>query len=226
MPASSVTFIGEMRDLVARLVSHGVAQPAIKGALHALWGQVEGATTAWRDVDPLIRDEVRQLIDRGHTIDEIVAHLQALGVRVSRSAVGRAAKSYKDEIKAYKDTQTIASVWVKEFQADPQSDIGRLLTELLKVVSFNTLREAQMDGTSEQGLYFLSKALKELTAADAKRAEMEVAIRSQVAAEVTAAVETARERVTAEPGLTAAQIDLINRELLGVPAAVRRDGDD
>jgi hypothetical protein len=119
------------------------------------------------------------LIRDGHTIDEIRDKLAELGTDVSRSAVGRYVKSAKKSMQQYMEAQAIAGQWMSKLKDDPESDVGRLCAEMLRMVSLNAIG-AMTDSDSPadaQQIMHLSTALKNLDAASKLKLEIEVKLR-------------------------------------------------
>jgi hypothetical protein len=164
-----------------------------------------------------VKDEVDRLIrEEQATIDEIVAHLRELGHARSRSAVGRYKKSVEQVMGRYREAQEIAGVWVTQLGKDPNSDVGRLLAELLKTVAFTTMAEMGTDEKAQdpRDIMFLAKALGELERAQTINVDRELKIRREVAEKAAAVIEKA---ARAE-GLSAETIQRFRRDILGVAA--------
>ncbi len=161
-----------------------------------------------------VRDEVNRLIRSGRTIDEIVAKLRELGVEdVSRSSVHRHKARYEEQLQRFREAQEVAGVWMAGLQ-NPESDVGRLLGEMLKTLAFRTLADlGEVEaGADARELMFLAKALKDLEGAQRLTDERIAKIRAAAKAEAAVAVEQAGKA----EGLTAATIDAIKRRVLGV----------
>ncbi len=164
-----------------------------------------------------VRSEVDRLIRSGRTIDEIVAKLRELGEEVSRSSVHRYKSRMDEAMRKYREAQEIAGVWVGALNINPNSDVGRLLGEMLKTLAFRSLADLG-DGEDAPGprdLMFLAKALKDLEGAQRLTDERIAKIRAAAMAEAAEAVVEAGKA----EGLTAATVDAIKRKVLGV-----RDG--
>ena len=137
--------------------------------------------------DPEIRAAVDVAIARGATIDDIVQTLRSMGAGVSRSAVGRYAKSYAELAKRQRDIQAAASAFATDFGGveDHQS---RLLVQL--VTSIGT-RMAMDATTAEEGdesaiattkqLADFARAVKDVTSAAKIDVEREAKIREEAA---------------------------------------------
>lgn len=149
------------------------------------------------------------------SIDDIVRLVNDLGGDASRSAVGRYVKSAREKLEQYREAQEIAKVWVGKLEENPEGDVGRLLSEMLRTVAFQTIGAMGETKTARADqVMFLAKAIRELAAADKTSMERELRIRKEVLAEVGAKVAD----VGSRHGLTAAAQKDLKRELLGIVA--------
>jgi hypothetical protein len=157
-------------------------------------------------VDKLIRDNV--------TIDEIVAHLEELGADISRSAVGRYKKSAEETMKTYRDAQAVAGVWVRKIGEEPDSDVGRLLAEMIKTLAFKTIAEMGVEDNPAESreIAYLAKAIKDLAGADKLSLDREERIRDAALAAAAKKVDS----VVKTRGLTAEDAAAIRAQILGV----------
>jgi hypothetical protein len=157
-------------------------------------------------LDPRIREAVDAAIrEERATIDELVAMIAAHGGAVSRSAVGRYAKDYTESLARYREAQEVAGRWVEQFRAAPDSDVGRLLAEMLKTLAFSSLAERSSADARDIGL--LARAIRDLASVDQVKArvEAEVTARAQErAAAAVAAIEGEAERRRISPEALAA----------------------
>lgn len=136
---------------------------------------------------PSLKAEVDRLVRRGgHTIDEIVDHLRTLDPEEapSRSAVGRYKQRMDAQLARFRAAQEVAGRWVADISQDPDSDVGRLLAQVLQGMAFQTM--SGMDGEDApepDDLAKLARMLKDLAAAEKTAVDRAAKIRTQVAAE-------------------------------------------
>ena len=167
-------------------------------------------------LDKRIIDVANHLIKDGYTIDEIVLKLQELGADVSRSAVGRYAKSVNETMEQYKKAQAVAKVWADKLENEPDGDISQLLIQMLSTVAFQTVGTM---GDSEKpakamDVMLLSQAIKNLSGTSKTKLDIAV-MRKRIQAEAQAAAR----KVTAEAqkaGLSKESINIIKSEILGI----------
>lgn len=174
-----------------------------------------GRKSSITQLDPKIRAAVDKAVRDGRaTIDELVELIEAHGAEASRSAVGRYVKSARQQMERYRQAQEVAKVWVGKLEHDPESDVGRLLSEMLRTVAFQTIADFDEGekGASAGELMFIAKAIKELASADKISADREIIIRREFAKQAASKVE---ESATAA-GMTAETISAIKREILGL----------
>jgi hypothetical protein len=112
--------------------------------------------------------------------------------RTSGAELARSARRLKDSLERYREAQDIAGSWMAELARNPETDLGRLLAEMLKVVAFHTLAtlgSAEEQGATPMALSLLARAIKDLEGAakvEVERKERERQIRERVAEELAA----------------------------------------
>lgn len=135
-----------------------------------------------------VQESIHRLLDSGRTLDEIVQHLDAMGAKVSRSALGRYAQNYEDVAKKLRETRDIATFLGSRLD-DLPNNVGRITTELLHKLLFQvTLKQLDADDpdVSARDLMALGKALKDTITATKTSADMELRIREAARKEVEA----------------------------------------
>lgn len=153
-------------------------------------------------LDPRIREAVDAAIREGRaTLDEIVALIQSMGGQASRTAVWRYQRKAEAMMERYRQAQEIAKVWVGKLEQDPQSDVARLLSEMLRTVAFRQLQDLGEDGVQVEprDTMLLAKALDHLARADMASAERELRIRKETAARAGEAALKAGRQVGVTP---------------------------
>jgi hypothetical protein len=165
-------------------------------------------------LDPRLKEAINGKIRDGHTIDDILAHVAALGADISRSSLGRYKQKMEAQLRRYREAQEVAGAWVRKLGEDPGSDVGRLIAEMLKTVAFQQLAEmGDRDAAAEpRDIMFLGKALKDIASADKLSLDREERLtKAALAAAAKAAESVARER-----GLSDDDAALIRAKILGV----------
>lgn len=166
-------------------------------------------------LDPRIREQVDRLVRAGRTIDEITEHLARLAGEEapSRSAVGRYVRSAREQMRRYREAQEVAKVWVGRLEEDPEGDVGRLLSEMLRTVAWQTIGSmGETDAVAPNEIMLLARAIKDLAAADKVAMERELKIRQEVARQAA----DAATKIAKRGGLSADAVQEIRREILGV----------
>lgn len=179
---------------------------------------------------PILAEVNRLLTDELATIDEVVAHLEELGHRRSRSAVGRYKQDIDKVAEKLRRSREIAGALVKEIgPAAAEGKTGRLLVEVLQSIAFDHLmHQADSDapGTpmESQDFFFLAKALKEMASAQKIEVDRELTIRKEVAKELLGKVEEAAAEASesGEPGLSAERLAQLREDFLGVKPGARQ----
>lgn len=138
---------------------------------------------------PALRDELDRAIREGRlSIDDLTAFVRDRGAEVSRSAVGRYVKNYEDQIADYRKTQELAKVLVGELQDNPQGDVGRLASEMIKLNilrGIESMREEGGELPPEQTM-FLASALRSAGSFDKSNADLLLRLKKELATEAQA----------------------------------------
>lgn len=144
-----------------------------------------------------IRESIAGLRRDGRTINEIMDHLKALQVEVSRSAVGRHVKSMAQIGEEMRRADAMAQFVAKEFGQDADDRVGRANMRILQgaILELITERELDEDGqpvrlsTKEAGQLALS--LQRLISAQGMDAERQLKLRKEFAAEASRKLDAA-----------------------------------
>lgn len=167
-------------------------------------------------LDPRIQEAVNQAIkDNRATIDEIVDMIKDMGGDASRSAVGRYVRNQNQQLAKYREAQEVAKVWVDKLGKEPDGDVGRLIIEMLRVISFQTM--SQMDSAEPEQLMFLGHAIKNIAQADKLLVDREASVRKMVAAQVEKVMAKAEQQAVSDGGvLTLDAVKKIRQEVYGI----------
>jgi len=174
-------------------------------------------------LDESILVEVNRLIRKGRTIDEILVALESLGADVSRSATGRYVKSERESMRQREKAQSMARVWVEQFGAEPDGDVGRLLPMMLEAVAHRTLDDmAESESVkSAEEVSVMARALKDLNGAKKGNVDIELKMRQVRESErkmVLAEQEVKLQEVAKAQGMDEAQVDFWRQKFLGIKA--------
>ena len=134
-----------------------------------------------------LKDKLDELVRAGSTIEEILTALRAIGAPdISRATVGRFKQRAEANFARYREAQEIAGAWVTKLGAEPGSDVGRLLQELLKTLAFQTMSNMGDGGEDVEAkdLMFLAKTLNDLSSAQKKSVDTEAQLRKAADAEM------------------------------------------
>ncbi|MDP0029430.1 DUF3486 family protein, partial [Glaesserella parasuis] len=90
-----------------------------------------------------------------------------------------------------RNAREVAEIWTKQFGEAPQSDIGKIVMEMVKNIAFETsIRLGEQEGGIEpKDLALLSSALQRLEQAESLSYERERKIRKEVIEQAAKAVE-------------------------------------
>jgi len=172
-------------------------------------------------LDPRIREEADRAVREGRaTIDEIVGIIKGMGGEVSRSAVGRFVKGAREQMEKYRQAQEVAKVWVAKLGEEPQGDVGRLLIEMLRTVSFQTLSQL---GDGEEApdameLMLLAKAMDHMAKASKAGVEQQQKVDELMRVRLAKAA-AAVEKTGKQEGWSAESVERLKRDFLGITDA-------
>lgn len=180
-----------------------------------------GRRSSLERMPPELQDVYHRLVRAGCTIMEITDKLNELDADVSKSAVGRAVKGARAQMRQYREAQEVAGQWVAQLNEQPKGDVSALLTEMLKTVAYSTIASIGDGSEAELGkdgkpkapkpmdIMLLAKAIKDLESSTKQSLDRRAAIEKAV---LTRAADVAGE-VGARNGLSQTAIDEIQREL-------------
>lgn len=175
-----------------------------------------------------IRAALDKLLNTGRfTLDEIVAHMLKLAEQEgipaealpSRSSIGRYALDFNKVAARLREAKEVAEGLVEKLGVNATGEVGRLLSELLKTVAFQTLGEMSEAGADAKDVMFLSAALKNLASTGKIDAEARAAIHKVAREEALAEAEQAVEQAKTTRGLSEDAYKVIHDILAGVKSS-------
>lgn len=175
-----------------------------------------------------IQELIGGLLSQGRTLDEIVAKLGELDIEISRSALGRHSKDLDKVGERMRRVREISNAFVEKLGAVPEGKQGRLILELMQTVVFDVLlAKGETDGDGKtttvdaQEVFYLARAIKDLTSAEKISADRELKIRASALKEAFDDIEGAAKAAekSGEPGLSAERVAQLRRDFLGVREA-------
>lgn len=167
-------------------------------------------------LDPRIRAAVDEQIQSGrYTTDSLLEAIQALGGAASRSAVGRYAKNAEAQMARYREAQEVAKTWIGKLNADPEGDVGRLLTEMLRMLAFEQVDKLSgSSAANTMDVMLLAKAIKDLANTDKLTLERIDKIKEMARKEAAEAVD--RIAKSQPQGMTKEVRAMLRAEILGI----------
>ncbi|TWB58693.1 phage protein Gp27 family protein [Nitrospirillum viridazoti] len=179
-----------------------------------------------------IREAISSLREQGLSIDDILQHLQQLGIRAdampSRSGLHRHVQGLDALAERLQRSRAVAEALVRKLGDAPESRQARLNIELMHSV-VTDLMLAAGEATTEDGgqavafdpqqVMFLAKSLDHLAHAQKTDADMTLRIRAEVETKTKAAAVKAAEAVAKQRGLTADTVQAIKAQILNVRVA-------
>lgn len=150
-----------------------------------------------RRLPPELRDILHRKLDEGCTLDEITAHLQALGADVSRSGLGRYKQSFDKVASRLRDSREMAEAMIQKIGPEAsEGRQGRLLVQMLNTLTsdymFRRLQEG--DDIDADEMKSLARALKDTTHAARLSQDFELKIREEIRKEAEAKLHAAAQQ--------------------------------
>jgi hypothetical protein len=162
-------------------------------------------------------------------VNEILAELRAAGdpevldpacpEKVSKSAVNRYDLQMRDIGERLRESREVADRWINKLGAAPQGQVGNLINEILRTLSFDVTLFMQTGSLDEESAPAVVGMLKDLALTSMRlekaanlNVEREKEIRQQAKQEAAESVD----RIAKKGGLTKATVQEIRREILGI----------
>lgn len=153
-----------------------------------------------------------ELIRRGFgDYEKLESLLEERGFEISKSALHRYGQKFEDRVQALK----MATDQAKAITMTAPDDEGAVSDALMRLVQeklFTVLMEMGDIDPNKINLGSLAKSIAELGRASVTQKKWQVEVRTRAAAVADRATEVAR-----KGGLSAAAVDTIRREILGIP---------
>ncbi|RZN55587.1 DUF3486 family protein [Avibacterium paragallinarum] len=111
---------------------------------------------------------------------------------LSKTGLNRYASRMEKMGAKIRQSREIAEIWTKQFGEAPQSDIGKMLMEIVKNIAFETSLGMSEDGSADpKSIALLSAAVQRLEQAESLSFKREQAIRQETIKRAAEAVEEA-----------------------------------
>lgn len=172
-----------------------------------------------------IREAIGRLREHGKTLDEILDHLRAMEVEISRSALGRHVKGMDAMGERLRRSRAMAEGLARQLGETPGDKVARLNIELMHSVVNDMLAAADDEDSPESkaskaalhapmGAKLVAEAIERLTKASRHDQDFVLKLEERVKKEAAKSVEA----VGRAQGLTASTIDAIKAGIFGVKA--------
>ena len=109
-----------------------------------------GRTGKIRRLPPELREQLHAMLDAGHTLDVICAHLKGLGADVSRSGLGRYKQQVDNVAQRLRESRTMAEAVMERMGAQAATGkSGAALIEMLTTLTSDYLLRRLDDPDAE-----------------------------------------------------------------------------
>lgn len=172
-------------------------------------------TSKVRRLPPELREQLHAMLDAGHTLEEITAHLKALGADVSRSGLGRY-KQQVDKVAArLRESRAMAEAVVERMGAQAATGkSGAALIEMLTTLTSDYLLRRMDDPDAEievDELRALARTVKERAQAARATQDYDLKLREEARREAEEAMRKAVEKAAEESPAAAGPAEVFAR---------------
>jgi uncharacterized protein YukE len=178
-----------------------------------------------------IREAIGRLRQHGKTLDEILEHLRAMEVEVSRSALGRHVQSMEKVGERLRRSRAVSEALVRQLGDAPESKTARLNIELLHSFLYDFLASAEdaAEGAdvnlaaevlkNPKAMALFAEATERLTKASRHNADFVAKVEERAEARGKRDAAKAVEQVAKEKGISADTLAAIRAGIFGVKAS-------
>lgn len=150
---------------------------------------------------PNIKTQLSMMLrDKQYSQAEILEEINELirdcglpeSAQLSKTGLNRYATRMEKMASKIRNAREVAEIWTKQFGEAPQSDIGKLLMEMVKNIAFETSLGLSEEGNADpKSIALLSSAIQRLEQAESLSFKREQAIRQETIKRAAEAVEEA-----------------------------------
>lgn len=140
---------------------------------------------------PELKAAIDALLKDGRlTLDQVIERVRQSYPSTalpSRSSLGRYSQRFEEVAKKLRESRAVAEVWAQKLGSEPRGDVGKVVLELLRTLSFQTTfaMSESPEGPDAKTLAMLSLAMQRIEAAGHMGIKNEKAMREAIADEVT-----------------------------------------
>ena len=172
-------------------------------------------TSKVRRLPPELREQLHAMLDAGHTLEAITAHLKALGADVSRSGLGRY-KQQVDKVAArLRESRAMAEAVMERMGAQAATGkSGAALIEMLTTLTSDYLLRRMDDPDAEievDELRALARTVKERAQAARATQDYDRILREEARREAEEAMRNAVEKAAEESPAAASPAEVFAR---------------
>ena len=174
-----------------------------------------GRTGKIRRLPPELREQLHAMLDAGHTLDEITAHLKSLGADVSRSGLGRYRQQVDKVAQRLRESRNMADAIMDRMGAQAATGkSGAALIEMLTTLTSDYLLRRLDDPDAEvevNELRALARAVKERAQAARATQDYDVKLREAARREAEEDLKKAVDAAAREGGPKATPEEIFRR---------------
>ena len=174
-----------------------------------------GRTGKIRRLPPELREQLHAMLDAGHTLDEITAHLKSLGADVSRSGLGRYKQQVDKVAQRLRESRNMADAIMDRMGAQAATGkSGAALIEMLTTLTSDYLLRRLDDPDAEvevNELRALARAVTERAQAARATQDYDVKLREAARREAEEDLKKAVDAAAREGGPKATPEEIFRR---------------
>lgn len=138
------------------------------------------------------------------TLDELICHLREQYPQQnvpSRSSLGRYKQRFDALAKDLRETREIADIWAQKFGAEPDSDVGKVVLEILRTLSYRVGADLLEPGAEldSRSIAQLARAMQYIEDAGRLSLDREAKVRKVALDEAARRIETLGTKKTLDP---------------------------
>jgi hypothetical protein len=152
--------------------------------------------------------------------DDLNARLEEAGysLRISRAGAQRFGAEYKEFVKYQEEAGAWAADWINDQGLEEEANRHGVLFQMLTTLAFKFMKGQMEDGreVDPKELHFIGRMMKDIMASSGIREQLIAKEKERIQEEERTRAATMVEKIATKAGMTAATVEGIKAEILGV----------
>lgn len=175
-----------------------------------------GRKSSIETLPPEVKAGIDEMLREGRwTLDQVLERIREEypDAAPSRSALGRYKQNFEQLGAQLRESREVADIWAQRLGEDPESDVGKVVLEILRTLSFRVGADLLEGDTPDPKVVTqLSRAMTYIERAGKLGVERE----KQVREEAARAAADAAEEVAEEAGMSGETIQQMKQRVMGI----------